>query len=118
MWGGGRNHRRTARMNPDKTPAATSRMPLANARPTEPDEKAMACITPKPVMANTSSKLDAAKMSVGMPWATPKPSTSNRIMLGTTTAGDTAASTKLVWGKSEIIYMNVMPTSVKFPEQR
>lgn len=60
-----------------------------------PVAKAMPRQAVKPVMARTSSKLPAAISKVGMPCSTPKPSFWSRSMEGTTTAGDTAPSTKL-----------------------
>ncbi|KAH3862783.1 hypothetical protein DPMN_025757 [Dreissena polymorpha] len=51
--------------------------------------------TPKPVMASTSSTLAAAITRVGMPLSMPYPRSDKFINDGTTTAGDTAAST--IW---------------------
>ena len=51
--------------------------------------------TPNPLIANTSSTLAAAMTSVGIPLSTPKPLSARDNILGTTTAGDTAARTNL-----------------------
>lgn len=48
-----------------------------------------------PVMAKMSSKLLAAIRRVGMPFSTPYPFSCRSSMEGTTTAGETAPSTKL-----------------------
>lgn len=85
----------TARNIPDKAPTATPAGPLNATWMMFPWLKAMACATPKPVIASTSSRLAAAITRVGIPAAMPHPAISRRSMFGTTTAGETAARTKL-----------------------
>jgi hypothetical protein len=56
--------------------------------------------TPNAVMATMSSMLDAAIMSVQMPLSVPYPRVCSDRRLGTTTAGETAASTNLITKES------------------
>lgn len=60
-----------------------------------PVEKTMLIHVPNPVIAKMSSRLLAAISKVGMPFSTPYPFSCKSSMEGTTTAGETAPSTKL-----------------------
>lgn len=60
-----------------------------------PEEKTMLKHVLNPVIAMMSSKLLAAISKVGMPFLMPYPFSCKRSMEGTTTAGETAPTTKL-----------------------
>lgn len=83
---------------PDSSFLKTCRTAEAHVYCRSPVAKAMPRQAVNPVMARMSSKLPAAISKVGMPCSTPKPSFWSRSMEGTTTAGDTAPSTKLQSG--------------------
>ena len=59
-------------------------------------------ITPKPLIASTSSTLAAAMTSVGIPCSTPRPFSVKDNIDGTTTAGETAERTKLKKQKAKL----------------
>lgn len=61
-----------------------------------PEEKTILKHVLNPVIAMMSSKLLAAISKVGMPFLMPYPLSCKRSMEGTTTAGETAPSTKLL----------------------
>lgn len=61
-----------------------------------PEEKAMLKHALNPVIAMMSSKLLAAISKVGMPFLIPYPFSCKSSMEGTTTAGETAPTTKLI----------------------
>lgn len=61
-----------------------------------PEEKTILKHVLNPVIAMMSSKLLAAISKVGMPFLMPYPPSCKRSMEGTTTAGETAPSTKLI----------------------
>ena len=62
---------------------------------------AIARNTPKPVIARTSSILEAAIANVGIPLFTPKPRFVNDNIAGTTTAGETEPKTNLQWKREK-----------------
>ena len=66
-----------------------------------PAENATPRKTLKRLMARTSSQDEAAITSVGIPCSTPKPFCCRTSSWGTTTAGDTAARTKLTSNSNE-----------------
>lgn len=95
-FGGGNRQRREPTAAPNAAPHNASAGPQNSVTAKfSPVDKATAKATPNPVIAKTSSKLDAATTRVGIPSATPQPATSRRIMFGTITAGETAAHANL-----------------------